>query len=197
MTAQTQAPQWSGDAEGFVDALIRWLTEAGTTRYDESVTQIEHALQSAARAVENDADDDGVVAALLHDVGHILIGEHRGREDFLQNDGRHEAVGAHWLTHAFSARVTQPIELHVPAKRYLCAIEPAYWDGLSMASKASLRIQGGPMNEAEAQAFAALPGAKMAVALRRWDDQAKVSGATVPALENYRARLITLAGSDE
>ena len=194
MTPRAEMPEWSGDAEAFVDGLLRWLAEAGKTRYDAEVTQLEHALQTAARAVEDGADDEAIDSALLHDVGHLVIGEHRGRADFLQRDEGHEAVGARWLARALPPSVTRPVGLHVPAKRYLCAIEPAYWHGLSVASKASLELQGGPLGEDEARTFAALSGAETAARLRRWDDRGKVAGAKVPGLETHRDRLLALVG---
>ena len=194
MTTRAKLPDWEGDGEAFVDAFMLWLTEAGKTRYEAEVTQLEHALQTAAHAVDDGAGDEAIVSALLHDVGHLVLGEHRGRADFLRRDEGHEAVGARWLARVLPPSVTRPVGLHVPAKRYLCAIEPDYWHGLSSASKTSLELQGGPMSEDEARDFAARPGAETAALLRRWDDRGKVAGVLAPGLETHRERLLALVG---
>ena len=117
-------PEWGGDAEAFVDGLLRWLAEAGKTRYDAEVSQLEHALQTAARAVEDGADDEAIASALLHDVGHLVIGEHRGHADFLRRDEGHEAAGARWLARALPPSVTRPVELHVSAKQISAPSSP-------------------------------------------------------------------------
>jgi gamma-butyrobetaine dioxygenase len=88
--------------------------------------------------------------------------------------------------------VTEPIRLHVPAKRYLCAVEPSYFARLSEASVYTLSVQGGPMSEAEAREFEALPRAADAVAVRRWDDQAKDPSASAPGFEHFRPLLAGL-----
>ena len=158
----------------------RW----GRDRYDEDVTQLEHALQTAALAVAAGAPDALVVASLLHDVGHLLDLE-AGRGD-VNTDLRHEATGATYLAGTFPPAVTAPIALHVRAKRYRCAVDPAYHDALSQGSKRSLARQGGPLNAAEADAFEAHPSFADAVALRGWDDLGKVDGLDVAPLVRYR-----------
>jgi len=107
--------------------------------------------------------------------------------------GRHEVTGPAFLTGVFPEVVTGPIGLHVAAKRYLCAVEPAYVAGLSAGSVRSLRRQGGPMSADEVTAFEAMPGGADAVALRRWDDAGKVDGAVVPGLSDYESLLRSLA----
>jgi predicted HD phosphohydrolase len=89
--------------------------------------------------------------------------------------------------------VTEPIRLHVQAKRYLVSVDAAYFLGLSPASVHSLQLQGGPMSKAESQAFERLPFAREAVQLRRWDDLAKVPGHATPPLDYYLALLQDLA----
>lgn len=88
------APQWAGEKEKFVDDLFAWLSIAGATHYDEQVTQVQHALQTAELARQEYAAEPDIVAALLHDVGHLLIDEHQGTDDFLGRDLQHEEVGA-------------------------------------------------------------------------------------------------------
>jgi predicted HD phosphohydrolase len=124
-----------------------------------------------------------VAAALLHDVGHVLLPPPDLCD--LHRDRRHEEIGADWLQPRFGVEVGAPVRLHVAAKRYLCATEPRYLARLSDASLHSLALQGGPMNAAERAAFEASPWHLEALDLRRLDDAAKVPGAPVPALESY------------
>jgi phosphonate degradation associated HDIG domain protein len=172
-----------------VGQILAVLVEGGTEAYfGESVTQLEHALQSAALAERDEASDTLVVAALLHDIGHLVAG---GSEDIAEHgvDARHEDAGDRWLAEFFGPAVTEPIRLHVVAKRYLCAVEPGYAQSLSAASQISLALQGGAMTADEVRQFANAPWAADAARLRRWDDAAKVPGLSVPALSHYRGRL--------
>jgi phosphonate degradation associated HDIG domain protein len=173
-----------------LDLFERW----GADRYDEEVGQLEHALQTAALAQAAAASDALVAASLLHDVGHLL--ELAGRAAGVgrpAGDLGHEAVGARYLGDLFPPSVTAPIALHVRAKRYRCAVDARYRDGLSAGSRRSLVRQGGPLPPAEASAFEAQAGFADAVALRGWDDQGKVEGLDVPPLDHYREVLGALA----
>lgn len=174
-----------------VDEVLGLLERWGRERYDEEVTQLEHALQTAALARAAGAEDGLVAAALLHDVGHLL--ELADGTADTAVDLRHEARGAAWLARLFGAAVTGPIALHVAAKRYRCAVDAGYAAALSPGSTASLVRQGGPMDAEEAAAFAARPGAEAAVALRGWDDEGKVLDLEVAPLEGYRVLLTALA----
>jgi predicted HD phosphohydrolase len=131
------------------------------------------------------------VAALLHDVGHLLDGQD---EDLAERglDGRHEEAGCAWLAHHFGPEVTEPVRLHVAAKRYLCSMDPSYLEGLSPASRLSLSLQGGPMGDQERAEFERNPCWQDAVRVRYWDDTAKVPGLNVPGLEHYRDHLLKL-----
>jgi predicted HD phosphohydrolase len=160
----------------------------GRAHFDEEVTQLEHALQTAALAEADGASDELVIAALLHDVGHLLLGE---REGELQ----HEKVGARFLVRRFGREVAGPVALHVPAKRYLLALEPGYAERLSDASIQSLAVQGGAFSPKEAARFIELPYAPDAVALRRWDDRGKVPERTTPDLAHWRPRITGLLGT--
>ncbi|HKB02102.1 MAG TPA: HD domain-containing protein [Gemmataceae bacterium] len=175
-----------------IDRLFALFAEKGTGAYfGEAVTETEHALQCAHLAEQSRADDALVAAALLHDVGHLL---HGLPENIAERglDGRHEASGAAWLARYFGPAVVDPVRLHVAAKRYLCAVEPGYHASLSAASQLSLRLQGGPFAPAEVAAFEREPWFRSAVAVRRWDDAAKVPGLAVAGLEHYRPRLAAL-----
>ena len=177
-----------------VDEVLGLYRSYANDRYDEDVTQLDHALQTAALARSEGADDALVAAALLHDVGHLLDLAQHGQRSTSTEDLGHEGRGARYLAALFPPSVTGPIALHVRAKRYRCAVDPEYHDGLSDGSRASLVLQGGPMSVAEAQAFAASPASAAAVALRRWDDGGKVDGIDVPVLDDYRPLLESLAG---
>ena len=176
----------SATAEQKVNALFNYMEERGQSFYDEVVTQLEHALQCAALARQNDASPTLITSALLHDLGHFILDEHNADTAFLAMDLNHEEIGAEYLAPFFPEIVTTPIRLHVPAKRYLCATDASYHDGLSEASKRSLRVQGGIMSDEEREAFEQIPHFRDALTLRRWDDLAKVKALKTAALETYR-----------
>ena len=176
----------SGTVEQKVAVLFRYMEKRGQSFYDEVVTQLEHALQCAALAQQNDASVTLITGALLHDIGHIILDEHNADRAFLDTDLTHEEVGAQYMEPFFSDAVTTPIRLHVPAKRYLCTTDPSYHDGLSEASKRSFRLQGGDMSDEERDAFEQIPYFQDALTLRRWDDLAKVKGLETAELETYR-----------
>lgn len=152
--------------------------------FGEPVSQLEHALQTAHRAVLNHATNALVVAALLHDIGHLLGGEPESRLE-PRVDARHEHAGYAFLSQHFGPDVAEPVRLHVAAKRYLCAVDARYMQQLSPASTHSLALQGGPMSDEEAAAFASEPYLLDAIVLRRWDDAAKIPRLDVPPLAFY------------
>ena len=153
--------------------------------YGEPVTMTEHGLQAAYFARAHGAADALVLAALVHDIGHLIESVPDDIADWKQDAG-HERIGARWLAARFGAEVSEPVRLHVPAKRYLCATDPAYLGQLSTASVTTLALQGGPMNEAERRAFESQPYWREAVLLRRFDDQGKIGGLKTPPFEHYR-----------
>jgi phosphonate degradation associated HDIG domain protein len=154
----------------------------------ERVTALEHALQCAQLAEWANAEESLVAAAFLHDVGHLLRDEPVSDHE----DDQHELHALELLRPDFGAAVTEPIRLHVAAKRYLCARDSAYLLGLSPASRHSLLLQGGVMTDDEAQAFETRPYAVAAVQLRRWDDLAKTPGQRTPPLGYYLGLLDSL-----
>jgi gamma-butyrobetaine dioxygenase len=173
-----------------VEEILQLFQTRGQDAYlGEPVSQAEHALQAAHLAGLDGAPDTLVVAALLHDVGHLL---HDLGEDVADRgiDAHHERSGGSWLARNFGPEVAEPARLHVDAKRYLCAVEPSYLGGLSLASKQSLALQGGPMTPEEIRKFEANPHHLEAVRLRRWDDEAKTPGLEVPGLESHLGRLV-------
>jgi len=172
-----------------VDEILGLFARRGAATYHgEAVSQTEHALQAAELAEREGAPDHLIVAALLHDLGHLLDGQD---EDLAARgiDGGHEEAGCAWLARHFGPEVTEPVRMHVAAKRYLCTVDPTYLDGLSPASRLSLSLQGGPMSAQGRAAFERHPAHADAIRLRRWDDAAKVPGLDVPGLEHYRDRL--------
>jgi len=180
-----------------VDEIFQLLEERGQGSYfGEPVSQLEHALQCANFALKENAGDELVAAALLHDVGHLL---HEEEEDVAEHGGdtEHERLGEEWLSAHFGPAVTQPIALHVAAKRYMCATRSEYLGKLSPASVQSLKLQGGAMSPGEVAEFEANEFAKDAVRLRLWDDLAKEEGAQAPPLSHYRKVLESVMRADE
>jgi len=168
-----------------VEEIEALFARHGGESYGEGVTMLQHALQTAALAQAEGADDALVVAALLHDVGHFLQ-----PTDDSYGYHKHDRSGGEWLAKRFGPAVSEPVRLHVAAKRYLCATEADYFGKLSAASVHSLGKQGGPMSAAEAATFAASPHAKAAARLRRWDDGGKIDGLHVPDLMSYSERIV-------
>lgn len=145
----------------------------GHNRYGEAMTQSQHAVQAGRLALSAGQDEDVVLGAFLHDIGHLMVHDapETQRDDAIY---RHQCVGADFLGQlGFCARIADLVEHHVDAKRYLTAVDPAYRATLSAASIESLGFQGGPMSEAEVTAFESLPDKDLYIQLRHWDDQAK------------------------
>jgi len=168
-----------------VATIVDLIGGKGQRQYGlSSINQRAHALQAALLAEQAGCDDALIVAALVHDIGHMV---HDLGEDPAANgiDDRHEVLGADWLEIRFVPAVTEPVRLHVAAKRYLCGTEADYFGRLSPDSVRSLSLQGGPMSPAEIAAFEALPHHEAAVKLRRFDEGAKVKGLTTPDVEHY------------
>lgn len=170
----------------------------GDEYYGEPVTQEAHMLQSARLAEQNGADAETVVAAFLHDIGHLLPAY--SADDFMDNYGRidHERLGADFLRkRGFSEKVAELIENHVNAKRYLTHKNPEYYTNLSEASRQTLQFQGGPMNDEEGRAFESNPNFLAILRVRQWDEAAKVPGMKTPDvayyLEKCRAHLVSRA----
>lgn len=156
------------------------------------LTQLAHALQSAAHAEAQGLSSAMVIACMLHDVGHMVhdLGEEPARSSI---DDRHEELGADWVAARFPAPVSGPIRLHVAAKRYLCTAVPGYLSTLSRDSLLSLVLQGGLMSDEERAAFLADPHAREAVALRRIDELAKDKHARPDDIDAFLDRHLAAA----
>ena len=180
-----------------IERIITLFVERGRAAYGgEAVSQAEHALQAAWAAEKAGASPSMIVAALLHDIGHLL---HSLDDDCAEHgiDDHHENLGARWVEWHFGPAVSEPIRLHVAAKRYLCWAEPGYLQQLSPASLLSLQLQGGPFTPEEVDAFRRGSYAADSVALRRWDEEAKVAGLVTPGLAHFRPHLEALLIRDE
>ena len=192
-----------------VTAIAELFAGPGARDYlGETITIGVHMRQAGALAEAAGAAAPLVAAALLHDVGHLRdqINEPRrglgppgsgvsagsGVSLRAGTDNRHGDAGARWLSQWFGEAVTEPVRLHVAAKRFLCATEPGYFGLLSQESVRTLVLQGGPMTPEQAAAFEALPFARDAVAVRRWDDQAKDPAVTPPGFAHFEPLLNSL-----
>lgn len=177
------------DCITLTDCILEILYSTGeeAARAD-TVTLLEHSLQAACLAEQGGAPDSLVVAALLHDLGHLI--NSTGEVDCKDASVSHEELAAAWLSIGFSRAVTQPIRLHVAAKRYFSAVEPNYTRRLSASAQAHLPLQGGPMCPEEIETFKRTPWARDALVLRLWDDAARVPGRVVPDLAHYRPHIV-------
>ena len=165
--------------------IVALIDAHGANQYgSEAVTQRAHALQCAALAEQAGARPAVVAGALLHDLGH-LIDKHAELGRTQPVDRQHELIGAGWVARWFRPEVAEMVRLHVPAKRFLCAAEPGYFATLSPASVRSLALQGGRFTSEEATAFRMRPHAEAAIAVRRWDDLAKLPERATPPLEHF------------
>jgi len=174
------------------EVLALLENSAGAAYYGEPVTQLEHALQCAQLARDAGASDDMVIAALLHDIGHMLEAEDAQRHEEI-GVINHDDVGAEYLLkHGFPRRIAELVRGHVDAKRYLTASNPSYAAKLSEASTATLALQGGPMSREEAAAFQGDALFAEKLRLRSWDEQAKRRGWQVAPLESYREPLLNI-----
>ncbi|MEM7660170.1 MAG: HD domain-containing protein [Bacteroidota bacterium] len=175
-----------------VEFILDLFRRFGHYSYGEQLSQISHMVQAAELAAEDGQSEEVVLAALLHDIGHLL-GDLHASEQMGEGLGavQHESLGADWLRKAgFSETVAILVEGHVAAKRYLTWKNPSYQDALSEASKQTLIAQGGPMNEEEGKAFAHHSLFEVCLKMRHWDDEAKQTNLPEPDLLPYRELML-------
>ena len=171
-----------------IDKIIKKYQTNKNFYLGEKVTIAEHMIQTAMLAEKNNSPQSLICACLLHDIGHFIIQD----PDQLVStsvDGKHEDIAFNFLKNYFKPEVTEPIKLHVSAKRYLCR-EKSYYNLLSKASKVSLELQGGKMNNDEAQKFILLKHHKDAITLRKYDDEGKIPNMKIKNINDYK-KLIT------
>lgn len=175
--------------DAVIDRIFDVFRTDGKRNYgDERLSQMAHALQCGWLAEKSAAPSPLVVAALLHDIGHLVNPNDRDATR-RGEDGFHEVVGCDYLSRWFGPDVTEPIMWHVAAKRYLTAVDPGYFGTLSEGSVRSLELQGGPYTPERAAQFIERPHAADAVALRQWDEGAKVPNLETPDFEHFRPHL--------
>lgn len=157
-----------------VDSVLAPFYQWGHLSLGEEVSQLEHALQCAWFAQQDNAPKHIVVAALLHDIGHLLTytqTEAHPEDD--EKNGYHEKVGASFLAQHFSDEIVKPVRLHVAAKRYQVSTQETYRQSLSGASYHSFLLQGGLMDESTCNAFESSPWFSDALLLRKYDELGK------------------------
>jgi phosphonate degradation associated HDIG domain protein len=176
-----------------MDEILALYADRGHQAYfGECVSVAEHGLQAAHFAQATGAPPALVVAALLHDVGHLIGNAPDDLAEWTADDA-HERVGGRWLAERFPPEVSDPVRLHVPAKRYLLATDADYFAKLSPASVVTLKLQGGPMSSEEAARFEDEPFHRDAVLVRRCDDEGKVAGLATAGLLDYRDMIDALS----
>ena len=169
-----------------VDELRALMESRGAEPYGENISIAEHSLLTALAAEESGASECLIAASLMHDVGHWL-----DEPDDEYGIHSHGALGGDWVAKRFGPAISEPVKLHVEAKRYLCAVDPNYVDQLSSASVYTLGKQGGSMSEKEVDTFSSLPYFDDACKLRQLEDNfGKRSGVEVPALDHFAALLL-------
>jgi len=205
-TSLTPPPPGQGPeaAQRFLEFLDDLFGRAADLSYGAGVVSMcAHMLQTADLAEQDGAEPSQVAAGLLHDIGHFGTDYSFDFDDDSHTamqragfDHKHENAGAQMLAPYFDAAVTEPIRLHVSAKRYLCAVDNAYLEGLTATTRHTLDLQGGPMSEDEVRAFEAETYGAAAAQVRRWDDQAMAAERSVAGFAHYRELLAGLMRTD-
>jgi phosphonate degradation associated HDIG domain protein len=186
-------------AKKITDEIFGLYENYGGAEYaGEKVSQLEHMVQAAQLAEEQGYEEEVILAAFLHDIGHIseaakddngTLSADRRMDGFGIKD--HEELGAEFLQKkGFSKKVVRLVESHVEAKRYLTVKDPSYYAQLSEASKKTLEYQGGPMTEEEADAFEKYPLFSLIINMRKWDEQAKIENKPMPDLAHYKEMMV-------
>jgi phosphonate degradation associated HDIG domain protein len=179
-------------ATTIADDIIQLYEQYGEHEYaGEKVTQLQHMAQAAQLAEQQGYEEEVVLAAFLHDVGHICVSAKGDNEMNGFGIMDHEEVGADFLrAKGFSKRLIKLVQAHVEAKRYLTYKDPVYYDQLSDASRTTLAYQGGPMEAEEAQAFEQHPLFDLIIQMRHWDEEAKHAHIPAGDISHYRDMII-------
>jgi len=171
-----------------IDKIISNFINNKSLYIGEKVTISEHMIQSAMIAENAKSSSSLICSCLLHDYGHFIL-EDPDKLVSQNLDGKHEDIAFNFLKSYFKPEVTEPIKLHVSAKRYLCR-EKSYYNLLSNASKVSLELQGGKMNNDEAQKFILLKHYKEAITLRQYDERGKIPNMKIKSINNYKELIV-------
>ncbi|MGK2864267.1 MAG: phosphonate degradation HD-domain oxygenase [Chitinophagaceae bacterium] len=186
-------------AKEVADEIMAMYQKHGGEEYaGEKVSQLEHMVQAAQLAEQQGFDEEVILAAFLHDIGHICEAAQGDNEMGGYGIKSHEEIAAKFLAEkGFSKKITRLVQSHVDAKRYLTCRYPEYYEQLSDASKRTLEYQGGKMNDEEASAFEKDPLFEMIIQMRKWDEEAKIERQPLPDLEVYRQLMFNhLLGSE-
>jgi putative nucleotidyltransferase with HDIG domain len=180
-----------GTPQSVASEIINLLQAGSDKDYiGEEVSQLQHALQAAQLARDSQCDNETIIAALLHDIGH-MCSDKNAEQMAGFGTAQHEMIGGKFLRdRGFGQKVIAIVQGHVNAKRYLCYKNPTYYNALTIASKETLKFQGGPMNVQEAEMFQANPSFNEILLVRSFDEKAKDKNAIVQNLESYRAMII-------
>lgn len=182
----------SSDATQVANEIMAMYNKHGGEEYaGEKVSQLEHMVQAAQLAEQQGFDEEVILAAFLHDIGHICEAAQGDNEMDGYGIKSHEEIAARYLAEkGFSKKVIRLVQSHVDAKRYLTCRYPEYYEQLSDASKKTLEYQGGKMTDEEAAAFEKDPLFTLIIQMRKWDEQAKIEGQPLPQLEYYHQLLL-------
>ena len=176
----------STNEDSFIEIVSKILKKHGGRTYNGlGLSVLEHMLQTAEEAEADGAKDHEIISGLLHDIGHFIV-EFPSNMDNTE-DTKHDEAGALILEPFFGPEIVEPIRLHVLGKRYLCTVEPAYFDCLSVPVKHTFRLQGGKMSPKEVADFEAFPYSSEAVNVRRWCDRGMTPGKKTKTFEDYHS----------
>jgi phosphonate degradation associated HDIG domain protein len=177
------------------EEIISLYQQYGADDYiGEPVSQLEHMSQSAQLAEKEGYEEEVIIAAFLHDVGHLCVNNETSAEGQAQSMGgygvmSHEKIGANYLREkGFSEKVARLVENHVQAKRYLTYQYPEYYQQLSEASRKTLTFQGGVMTAEEALAFEQDELFEVSIRMRKWDELSKEENIPTVDLAIYREK---------
>ena len=170
-----------------LDKIISNFKNNKSLYIGEKLTMSEHMIQSAMLAEKSKCNDNLICSCLLHDYGHFLI-ENPDNLVKINKDGEHEAIGYEYLKKFFKKEIVEPIRHHVLAKRYL-ARNKKYFNFLSEASKISLKLQGGVLNDKESKEFKKKKYFKNSILVRKFDEAAKKTNIKMKSIDNYKSLL--------
>ena len=172
-----------------VDQIIFSYSNNKSLYIGEKISITEHMIQTAMLAEKNNCSSSLICSSLLHDYGHFIL---ENPDDLVnkEKDGKHEDVGYKFLKKYFVKDVVEPIKYHVKAKRYL-ARDKKYYQILSKASKISLKLQGGIMDEKEANEFKNNEFFENSIKLRKFDEGAKKILPKIKSIKEYKNLLVS------